>query len=176
MPDVAYLEDLRSKLDEYLKRIEPCATPLWTTAYGITFVVNIKATKNWALSERPCSLFRGVIRNDADMFKTFMDDMCVKIQSYDASGKYKNTEKYCGCDKGPKHTWRTFHRRRDCVKYCPCNILIRTCPQHGREYQCDGTGEWKRKDHCICAECEQRRTDNKERRAGPARKKVKTMA
>ena len=110
------------------------------------------------------------------MVKTFMDDKCVEVASYDASGKYKNTEKYCGCDKGPKRSWRTFHRRRDCVNYCPCKILIRTCPQHGREYQCDGTGEWKRKDHCICAECEQRRTDNKERKPGPAKKKVKTMS
>ncbi len=46
------------------------------------------------------------------------------------------------------------------------------------EYHFASTGEWKRKDHCLssCAECEQRRADNKEHRAGPSNKKTETMA
>ena len=183
---VSRLDDVRAQLDEHLNRTDPCVfrlysnacldpnTPLWTSVYGTTYFVNTEATKNWALSQ--CSCFGGVIYDDENMLKAFIDDMCVQLDSYDANGNYKITEKYCGCDRGPtKSSARTFHRRRDCVKRCPCNVLARTCLKHGREHHCQGTGELKRKDYCECAECEQRRADNKERRAGPAKKKCKTV-
>jgi len=182
---VSRLDDVRAQLDEHLNRTAPCVfrlysnacldpnTPLWKSVYGTTYFVNTEATKNWALSH--CSCFGGVIYDDEIMLKAFIDDMCVQLDSYDANGKYKITEKYCGCDRGPtKSSTRTFHRRRDCVKRCPCNILARTCLKHGREHHCQGTGELKRKDYCECAECEHRRADSKERRARPAKKKAKT--
>ena len=182
---VSRLDDVRAQLDEHLNRTAACVfrlhsnacldpnTPLWKSVYGTTYFVNTEATKNWALSH--CSCFGGVIYDDEIMLTAFIDDMCVELDSYDAKGKYKITEKYCGCDRGPtKSSARTFHRRRDCVKRCPCNILARTCLKHGREHHCQGTGELKRKDYCECAKCEQRRADSKEHRARPAKKKAKT--
>jgi hypothetical protein len=184
--DVPSLTNLRDKLDKHLKQTDPCAfrlrsnacqdpsKPLWTTAYGTSYFVNTKATKTWV--QNKCSLFGGVIYDDENMLKAFIDDMCVELDSYDADGKYKITEKYCGCTAGPtKSSARCFHRRRDCAKRCRCDILRRTCLKHGRRHLCEGTGEWKRKDYCQCTECKQRRTDNKERRAGPAPKKAKTV-
>ena len=183
--DVPRLSNLRDKLDKHLKGTDPCVfrlhsnacadptTPLWTTPYGTTYFLNTEATKTWVLNE--CSLFGGVIYDDENMLKAFIDDMCVELDSYDANGKYKITEKYCGCTGGPtKSSARSFHRRRDCAKRCRCNILRRTCLKHGRKHLCKGTGEWKRKDYCQCTKCKQRRVDNKERRAGPAPKKAKT--
>ena len=184
--DVPRLSNLRDKLDKHLTGTDPCVfrlhsnacadpkTPLWTTPYGTTYFVNTEATKTWVLNE--CSLFGGVIYDDENMLKAFIDDMCVELDSYDADGKYKITEKYCGCTGGPtKSSARSFHRRRDCAKRCRCNILRRTCLKHGRKHLCKGTGEWKRKDYCQCTKCKQRRVDNKERRAGPAPKKAKTV-
>jgi hypothetical protein len=183
--DVPSLTNLRDKLDKHLKQTDPCAfrlrsnacqdpsKPLWTTAYGTSYFVNTKATKTWV--QNKCSLFGGVIYDDENMLKAFIDDMCVELDSYDANGKYKITEKYCGCTAGPtKSSARSFHRRRDCAKRCRCNILRRTCLKHGRRHLCEGTGEWKRKDYCQCTKCKQRRVDTKERRAGPAPKKAKT--
>ena len=184
--DVPRLSNLRDKLDKHLTGTDPCVfrlhsnacadpkTPLWTTPYGTTYFVNTEATKTWVLNE--CSLFGGVIYDDENMLKAFIDDMCVELDSYDADGKYKITEKYCGCTGGPtKSSARSFHRRRDCAKRCRCNILRRTCLKHGRKHLCKGTGEWKRKDYCQCTKCKQRRVDNKDRRAGPAPKKAKTV-
>jgi hypothetical protein len=185
--DTARLSNFRDKLDRHLARTDPCVfrvysnacldpgTPVWTSAYGTTYWVNTEATKKWVLYG--CSLFGGVIYDDADMLKAFIDDKCVEFDCYDANGEYKITEKYCGCANGPgKTSAGSFHRRRDCVKRCPCKILRRTCLKHGREHRCNGTGEWKRKDYCICIECRQRREDNKQHRAAPASKKAKTVA
>ena len=185
--DVSRLSNLRDTLDKHLKRTDPCVfrlyadacadpkTPLWTTPYGTTYFVNIETTKKWVLKK--CPLFGGVIYDDENMLEAFIDDMCVELDSYDANGKYKITEKYCGCTEGPTNSSaRSFHRRRDCAKRCPCNILRRSCLKHGRMHHCKGTGEWKRKDYCECIECKQRRADNKEHRAAPACKRAKTVA
>ncbi len=70
---------------------------------------------------------------------------------------------------------RTFNGGRDCVKYCPCNIFIRTCLKHGREYHCAGTGEWKRKDQ-FARSANSAGPTVRSAGSGRPKKKNKTMA